>query len=277
MATGQLRDAPARSPRSLTGVPVLLYHGLTAARPGEMGARQKKYWVSEARFRDQLDQIHRGGYRVLLLRELWSGSAAIYGRSRLVTLTFDDGRDSDYSVAFPALGGSRARADFFVNTSEIGKPGFLSWQQMAEMQRAGMGFQSHGHEHVDLSRLPEGALRHQLELSKRLLEDRLGSPVDFLGAPYGLVSARLVDMAQRVGYRAVCTSRSWPARPGSKTVSRVAVYAHTSAAQFRRLLGGNVFSYAVRMTRTAVVTLPKRVLLRYRPDRLGVRTLECQS
>jgi peptidoglycan/xylan/chitin deacetylase (PgdA/CDA1 family) len=277
VATGQLGEARARSPLSLTGVPVLLYHGTIGARAPELEPREKKYWVPEARFCDQLDQIHRRGYRVLLLSELWSSPAAIRDRSPRVALTFDDGRESDYSVTFPALQRWRVGGDFFVNTSYVGKPGFLTWQQMAEMQRGGMRFQSHGHEHVDLSRLPEGPLRPQLDLSKRLLEDRLGAPVDFLGAPYGLVSPRLTEMARQVGYRAVCTSRNWPARPGSETVSRAAVYAHTSPAQFRGLLEGNVFSYGARMARTAVLTLPRRFLLRYRPERLGVRTLECHS
>jgi peptidoglycan/xylan/chitin deacetylase (PgdA/CDA1 family) len=258
-------------------VPVLLYHGLTVSSDRKVGSREKKYWVSEARFRGHLNQIHRGGYRVLLLRQLWNNLAASGEEGNPVALSFDDGRVSDYSIAFPALLEASAGADFFVNTGHIGKQGFLSWQQIAEMQRAGMAFQSHGHEHVDLSRLSEKQLSRQLELPKRLLEDRLGAPVDFLAVPYGLVNAGVVDMALRLGYQAVCTSWNWPARPGQKTVNRVVIYGRTSPGQFQRLLAGNVFSYSARMARTVLLSLPKRVLLRYRPDRLGVQTLECQS
>jgi hypothetical protein len=49
------------------------------------------------------------------------------------------------------------------------------------MQRAGMAFQSHGHEHVDLSRLPVAPSSTRCESQARL--DGLGTAVEFLVAP----------------------------------------------------------------------------------------------
>jgi peptidoglycan/xylan/chitin deacetylase (PgdA/CDA1 family) len=273
MAPGQLAAASSRPALHLGGVPVLLYHGLTGGAETNISHREKKYWVSVAQFRDQLKQILQGGWQVALLRELWSSSGPLDHEKPCVALTFDDGRAGDHALSLPALLEAGVRADLFVNTNAIGKQGFLSWQQMAEMQRAGMSFQSHSHDHVDLSSLTQRALENQLRRSKWILEDRLGCCVDFLAVPYGLLNGLVVNMALEVGYRAVCNSSNWPSRPGSRIVSRVAVYGHTTLQDFRRLLAGDPLCYARRAARTALLYLPKRLLLRLRPNHLGVRVL----
>jgi peptidoglycan/xylan/chitin deacetylase (PgdA/CDA1 family) len=208
---------------------------------------------------------------------MWAGLAGRENGGPSVVLTFDDGRASDFEVAFPLLLEAGTRAEFFVNTAAIGRPGFLSWRQMAEMQARGMSFQSHGHDHVDLTPLPRRVVEWQLDESKRRLEDRLGSPVEFLAAPYGRLSRRVVEVAGQVGYRAVCTSRSWPARPGARLVDRIAIYRHTTPGEFSRLLGGHAIPYVIRAARATLLFAPKRLLLRRAPGRLGVQTFETST
>ncbi len=275
MATGQLASTLIRRlPPRLRGVPVFLYHGLTAGTPVEGPSREEKYWVSANHFRDQLKLIRQAGCRVALLRALWSVGEATDAPRPGAVLTFDDGRASNYEVAFPLLQEAGVSGEFFVNTSRIGEPGFLSWQQMDEMHRAGMSFQSHSHEHVDLSRLRPSELARQLGASKQLLEDRLGRSVEFLAVPYGLLNEQLVKVAQQLGYRGVCNSWSWPVRPGARLVSRVPVYRRTTPDQFRGFLAGDAVCYVARAARTALFYLPKQVLLRYCPSLLGVQVSE---
>lgn len=257
----------------LGGVPVLLYQGMAGSvAPRESPVRPDKYRVAAADFRAQLADIKRIGYDAARLDEVW-GRAPDGRVGRKLALTFDDGRAEDYEVTFPALLEAGMPGEFFVNTATVGQDGFLSWAQIAEMHRAGMSFQSHGHEHAALTRLPINRLRWQLGESKRRIEDRLGAVVHFLAVPYGLVSRSIVDVAGQVGYRAVCTSRSWPARPGKLTVPRVTVYRHTSLDEFRRLLAGDVAFYVARAVRAALAYVPKHLILRVRPSMLGVRVL----
>ncbi len=278
MATGQLKPTcfPDRFPR-LEGVPVFLYHGITASAGSQFPFRERKYWVHGLQFCDHLCLIHMDTYRVKPLPELWSAPNRLRDGKRRAAITFDDGLESHYQVAFPLLLEIGLRADFFVNTADIGRRGYLTWRQVAEMQRAGMSFQSHGHEHVDLSRLSARALENELRNSKRLLEDRLGSEVEFLAAPYGLLSRQVVEVARAVGYRAVCSSRSWPARPGASTLNRIAVYRHTGPGEFRALLMGNPVPYFGRAVGAIARNIPRRILLRWRPELLGVRVLEKQA
>lgn len=258
----------------LGGVPVFMYHGLLRRGEPATDERATKYWLRADRFREQLRLILQSGRRIALLRELWDGRARPGEFRPPVGITFDDGRASDYEVAYPTLSEAGAGGDFFINTATVGTPGVLTWSRIAEMQRMGFSFQSHGHDHVSLLALSTRELEHQIDDSKRLLEDRIGAPVDFLAAPYGLLDGRVLEMALRVGYRAVCNSVSWPARPGASTVNRIAVYPGTSSSTFVDFLEGRPRPFIGRRGWSALAYLPKRFLLRVRPERLGVRVLE---
>ena len=256
---------------TLSGAPVLMYHGLGASVPAEVRGRESKYWVTPAAFARHLAQIREAGQRVRRLYDYWSGEPDATENQSAVVLTFDDGRATDYEIAFPLLLAAGARAEFFVNTATIERSGHLTWSQIVEMHRAGMSFQSHAHDHVLLPGLPERLLRNELQTSKRLIEDRVGRGVDFLAAPYGLLDRRVMDTAREVGYQAVCNSFTWPARPGGTVVNRVAVYRDTTGARFAGILGRQPSAYLPSVARTALTYLPKRVLLKVRPDQLGAR------
>ena len=272
MATGELTMNRPAVP-GVRGVPIFMYHVLTDPSEPVGSDGGTKYRLPAAVFREHLALIKRHGFQSALVGRLWARQDSTGGQPA-VGLTFDDGDVSNYTLAYPTLVEAGARADFFVNTATVGRPGFLSWPQIAEMQRAGLAFQSHSHDHVVLVGLPAAALERQLRDSKRLLEDRLGAPVDFLAAPYGLLDRRVVRAAREVGYRAVGTSWNWPARPGAKTMSRIAVYRTTTAVDFSRLLQGRPSILVRRMARALLAHIPKRVLLRVRPSWLGVQVLE---
>jgi peptidoglycan/xylan/chitin deacetylase (PgdA/CDA1 family) len=215
--------------------------------------------------RAQLAMLRREGYRVATLDDLWTETPArTEDREHSVVLTFDDGRSSDFEVAFSLLAESGAGAEFFVNTATVGTADHLSWSQMRTMHRAGMSLQSHSHDHVILIGLPIARLRQQLGDSRRRLEDGLGAPVRYLAAPYGLASRRVVRAALDAGYRAVCTSGEWMARPGARTISRLALYPTTRLEEFCRLLQGTPAALARRRLRVGLAYVPKRVLLRVR-------------
>lgn len=273
MAAGEL--TPDRGLR-LRGMPVLMYHGLIPDAHLNRSA-EDKYWVGAAAFGSHLHLIRAGGLGPLRLGELWNGRVLRPDSPRPAAITFDDGHASDYELAFPALQNAGMHGNFFVNTAVVGKAGFLTWARIAEMQRAGMSFQSHSHDHVSLVGLSSRRLESQLRESKRLLEDHLGTAVDFLAAPYGLLNRRVVKVARQLGYRAVCSSLAWPARPGARVISRIAVYRDTTPQQLVPLLQGRPLPYARGLARSALAYLPKRLLLRFRPGRLGVRVLETRA
>jgi peptidoglycan/xylan/chitin deacetylase (PgdA/CDA1 family) len=250
---------------------VFLYHEIADERGGGPSSAKRKYAVTSTQFRDQLTEIRNGGYEVSSVRQI-AQRAGGTGRS-LAGITFDDGCSSDYEKAFPLLVEAGLRADFFLSTANVGQPGYLNWEQVREMCKAGMAFHSHGHSHVALSRLDPVHLERELRVSRGILEDKLGSAVEFLAAPYGLLNRRVIREAFRLGYRGVCNSRQWTACWGNRCVNRVAILGQTSAEEFRRLLARHPLPYILRSMRSAAIYLPKQVLLRIQPMRLGVQVM----
>jgi peptidoglycan/xylan/chitin deacetylase (PgdA/CDA1 family) len=246
------------------GLPVFVYHGLVDGIEPHIDSNDVKYWVPIGQFREQLDQIHQAGCRVLLLKHLRSMQAEGARCERHTVLTFDDGRASDYLLAYPQLLERRICAEFFLNTAQIGTPGFLTWQEIREMQGQGMSFQSHSHDHLDLTRLSREDLKRQLDISKRTLEDRLGCSVDFLAAPCGLINRQVIDCALRLGYRAVCSARSLPARPGAVKLNRVVIYRSTTVREFQQLLNCQPSCYIRRIARSPFCRV-KNLLVKFRP------------
>lgn len=166
-----------------------------------------------------------------------------------VVVTFDDGVASDYEVAFPFLAEFGLKGIFFVNTSTVGQAGYLTWPQILEMHRAGMSIQSHGHRHLDLTVLPTPELESELADSKHRLEDHLAHPVEYLAAPHGLVSRRVVRAALAQGYRAVCSTRCWPANPRSRVLTRITLHRDLTLDGFHALIRGEISAYVGRLSR----------------------------
>lgn len=247
----------------LHGTPVLTYHGLACEQQQGMSLRERKYWVPPVRFREQLAVLGQEHYECMTVSRFWVTPGAA-GSRKSVVLTFDDGRISDYEIAFPALMEAGLPATFFVNTASIGAPGHVTWPQIREMSQAGMSFQSHSHNHLYLSPLPIPELRYQLEYSKRMLEDQLGAAVAFLAAPYGDLSKSVIAGALEAGYSAVCCGYSWPAQSGSETISRPVIYGTTTVADFRCLASRDPFFYCARAVRSALLYVPKECVLKAR-------------
>lgn len=242
-----------------------MYHNVVASRSTD------KYSAPVAMLRKHLALISQKGYKVISLSELLTLGVQ---HERSVVITFDDGLRSAFEYAFPLLRDAGFRAEFFISTAYIGERERVSWANLHEMQRAGMGIQSHGHFHVDLSRLRRESLLKQLTWSRQLLEQRLGIAVEFFSVPYGLLPPESLEAAEMAGYRGVCTSGNWVAKPGACLIPRIAVQAGTSAAAFVGLLEVARSVYLRRSLRSAMLWAPKRMLLRFAPQILGVAVMQ---
>lgn len=140
------------------------------------------------------------------------------------------------------------------------------------MNRSGMSIESHSHEHVYLTRLSPRLLRQQLAEPKQVIEDRLGSEVRFLSLPYGECNSRVAEVAWQLGYRAICTSRTWPARAGRRFLDRIPVFGDTALPRFRELLTGSPRHYVGPAAREFALRIPKLLYLHFGWRRIQNRT-----
>lgn len=255
---------------TLTSAVMLLYHGL--GRPAQ--PRDARFTLSPAAFYEHLWLLRRlqehGEISVVALHAWWQGAAC---RGRPVVLCFDDGRSSDFDVALPALVKFGMPASFFLNTAHIGESGYVTWKGVEALHRAGMGIESHSHEHQALTLTPASELAEQLRTSRHMLQERADTPVHFLAAPFGLWSRQVLAAAFQAGFVALCTSQPGLAAPGAARLGRNGIRASTSARQLQRWLCGRAASFAWPISRDLLLWTPKHILMHCPPLRQRVAPL----
>ena len=231
------------------GVPILLYHGLWTDIPQLEGrsAAELYYWLRAEEFEAQVCRLAAYGYTTVPLATFLSDGVGPKP-PRPIVLTFDDGRASDWRIAAPILQRVGWRAELFVIVDWIGRPGFMTWEEVHEAAAAGMGIQSHSLSHPDLDRISTAQLRAELEASKGILEQRLGRAVEFFALPGGTGRmSSVIRLARAAGYRGLCTSRVGLNQLGTNpfSLSRIPVARTTSRTTLEAWVQGRGLSSLV--------------------------------
>lgn len=112
----------------------------------------------------------------------------------LVSLTFDDGWQSQYDNAVPVLQEYGFPATFYIYTQVIGLPGQFSKEEIQSLKAKGHEIGAHSVTHPHLSRLDEAAVEKEVSESKKTLELITGGPVNNFAAPYGDVNAMVIKV-----------------------------------------------------------------------------------
>ena len=183
-------------------VPVLCFHQLREHRPDD-SEYARSITTPPAVLTAQLQALRDGGYTTVsggaLVDHLQFGSPL---PDRPVLLTFDDGSAGHFSVALPELVRAGLVATFFPMTVVLDKPGWLTSDQLRELDRAGMTIGAHTWDHQRLDRLPDDQWGVQLAQPAATLAGILGHPVDLMAYPYGVWSPAVLPHVAEAGYRA---------------------------------------------------------------------------
>ena len=221
-------------------LPILYYH--------EIGLERSKHVVHPADFEAQMLWLRDTGHEFLGLddvAELYAGGRKPPERS--VVVTFDDGRAGVLRHAAPVLAREGLRAMLYVVTDWLeGRcipdhehySEFLGWGDLAEVQQAGIEIGSHTVSHRNLKKLPPEEAEHEIRESRRILEDRLGSPVRHFSFPKGRATALAERCARETDYRtAVATGQRWNRRRAKlHHLHRLRVDGNGSLEDFERTL-----------------------------------------
>jgi peptidoglycan/xylan/chitin deacetylase (PgdA/CDA1 family) len=219
---------------------VLMYHRIgRGALPGRE-AGEEIYAVAPEAFEAQLEVLASAKAKVAPMNALLGGGGAGALPTRAVALTFDDGNATDHSEALPALVRRGYDAAFFITPAWVGTKGYMDWNEVRELEKAGMTVGAHGLDHTLLSTLPEDALRPHLREARRHMEARLGRAPETLSLPGGAGGAKAVSAARAEGFRFVFDSTprrlavgGWS--PGS-ALPRFAVRGGDEISVFRELV-----------------------------------------
>ena len=221
-------------------VPILMYHVIARRRPG---APYPGLYVTPARFRAQIRNLARLGYRAVTLHavyDAWHGLGVLPRRP--VVLSFDDGYRSQFTVAAAALRRLRwpGVLNLVVAHMRRGASG-LSAGMVRHMMGWGWEVDSHTLTHPDLTTLGPAALQREVAGSRAALRRRFHVPAAFFCYPSGRFDASVLAAVRRAGYLGATTTLPGLARPrdGMFTLHRVRVAAGESAVELDRAVAAS--------------------------------------
>lgn len=241
----------------------LMYHNISGEWTGYSGQRSA-FDVPRDMFEKQLDMIGESGLAGCSLHE-----AAETPDSSKVAITFDDGDIGQFEFAVSALVDRQMKATFFITTSWVDTPGFVSWEQLRSMKAAGMSIQSHTRSHPFLSELPPADVRQELVSSKDRLDQELEQDTNVISLPNGDHPRRSArHLLAETGYKHVATS-SWgtnrltvpTVRSGSPAYyKRCPIQGVAPIDHFKRVVLGDPLISAKRRARDSVLRSVRRIL-----------------
>jgi peptidoglycan/xylan/chitin deacetylase (PgdA/CDA1 family) len=198
-------------------IPILAYH--------RINYEKNDMTVQPREFEAQLQYLQREGYTSVTLDEVID---YMQGRRTLpakpIVFTFDDGYQDNYDIAVPLLRKYGFKAIIFVITDNIGKPGYLTWQQMKAVQERAISIGSHTLSHVDLTQLAAEEASQEARRSKQWLETGLGTPTEFFAYPYGRHNQQVIAALKSAGYKGACGTAVGVNRQGGDIYALKRIY-----------------------------------------------------
>ncbi len=121
---------------------------------------------------------------------------------RKVLITIDDGYQSFYDNAWPILKESKIPFILFISTREVGKNGYMSWENIKEIEKYDfVEIGNHSHTHDYLIDFDDAAIENDLKKSISIFEENLGKNSFFFSYPFGEYSLSLKKIVVNLGFK----------------------------------------------------------------------------
>ena len=212
-------------------IPILMYHAVHVMDPSE--ASNANLIVDPDLFETQIKTLANAGYYFLTPEEAYKAfTENALPAKKVVWLTFDDGNEDFYTIAYPILKKYKAKATNNVITGFVkkGNAGNLTVKQMKEMMAHGMSFQSHTVNHPDLSATDKATQKVELTDSIDFLENKLNTKVNTIAYPSGRYNQTTLDLAKKTYKLGLTTNEGLAsAKDGLLSLNRVRILPTTTA------------------------------------------------
>jgi peptidoglycan/xylan/chitin deacetylase (PgdA/CDA1 family) len=215
----------------------LMYHELELAgrklcqsEPGYV-----RYILPLEAFRQQMEFLRDSGWRGLKVSE-----ALLHPNEPGVCLTFDDGCETDLIAAAPILRAFGFHATFYVTAGFLDTPGYLSAEQLRELDSEGFEIGCHSMTHAYLSDVSEPELKREISDAKTRIEQILGHATEHFSCPGGRYDRRTIAMARHAGFKTLANSdfRSNSSGTDRYQLGRIAVLRDLPIAAFEAICHG---------------------------------------
>jgi len=228
-------------------IPIIYFHRLVENidEAGKHGI-----YVTTRQFEKHLNYLQRKGFRTISFEESLKIKKNC-AEGKFVIITFDDGYEDNYRLAFPLLKKYGFSAVIFLVAQletnswdeQTNEPvlKMMNKQQILEMQEYGIEFGSHTLTHADLSKLSLEEAKRELVESKKILEEKLGREIKTVAYPYGSCNEGVKKITRDAGYIfAVATDKApLGLHEDMYQIRRIGIFPNTTVGGLARKVNGD--------------------------------------
>lgn len=158
-----------------------------------------------------------------------------------IIITFDDGHQSDYDLAFPLLKKYGLTATFYVSMMNIQNE--KRWKEYKEMAVAGMTIGSHSVSHIPLDLKDKNLIYSELADSKQILEENLNQEIKHFSFPFGRFNKLSLELAKEIGYQSSASTEFGFCDKNTDLfqLKRLTIRSDTNINTFKKIINQNKF------------------------------------
>ncbi len=183
-------------------VPVLCYHQIRSWTASD-SKRAEDYIVPVDKFREQIKSLADNGYHTISPDQLYN--YLVRGAPlpvRPIMITFDDTRAEQYTIADRELSKYGFKGVFFIMTVSLGRPGYMTKEEVKQLSDEGNTIGSHTWDHSNVKKYMGDDWIKQVDRPSRQLEAITGKPVNYFAYPFGLWNKQAIAQLKSRGFKA---------------------------------------------------------------------------
>ncbi|SMO49340.1 polysaccharide deacetylase family protein [Solitalea koreensis] len=183
-------------------VPILCYHQIRDWKASDSKAA-KDYIIPVNTFKEHVKMLADSGYHTVLPDQVYN--YLVYGDplpSKPVMLTFDDTEANQFVVANQELKKYDFKAVYFIMTVSIGRPNYMTKDQIKQLSDEGNVIGSHTWDHHNVKKYQGQDWVTQVEKPTKTLETITGKTIDYFAYPFGLWNKEAFPELRQRGFKA---------------------------------------------------------------------------
>ncbi|HTE00140.1 MAG TPA: polysaccharide deacetylase family protein [Mucilaginibacter sp.] len=183
-------------------VPVLCYHQIRDWRPKD-SKTAKDYIMPIEAFKQHIKMLADSGYHTILPDQLYDYlTKGTPLPSKPIMLTFDDTDLDQFTIARPELKKYGFKAVYFIMTVSLGRPHYMTKEQVKQLSDEGNIIGSHTWDHHNFKKFAGKDWEIQLDKPTKKLEDITGKKITYFAYPFGLWNAENLPQLHKRGFKA---------------------------------------------------------------------------
>ena len=196
LAAGGVQTTFAQENEGVSYASVIMYH-----RFGE--DRYPSTNTTIEQLESHIAYLQEGGFTIMALPEIIERFQS--GRTvpdRTVAISIDDAYLSVYEEGWPRFRDAGFPITLFVATGPIDRNlrGYMSWDQLRELQAAGVSIGSQTNSHPHMHRISIDAVKEELSSSNQRFIDELGLRPELFAYPYGEYNLEVIEAVKEAGF-----------------------------------------------------------------------------